>query len=492
MASTRPVTITVTGTNDAPVAVADTDTGHIVEAGHDADDNVVLGLSTTSGYVLGNDIDVDISDSHEVVGVVAGTVSGVLSTGVGKTIVGTYGSLVLDANGSWTYTLDNANPLTNALAQDAHVTDVFSYTESDHHGGTSTTTLTIDIAGTNDAPVAAADLNTGAAIVERGVNPGNTALDGVDTAAGNVLKNDHDVDTGDTMAVQGVASGTATAPLTGQVATSVSGTYGHVTIAADGTWSYALDNDSAATQALTQGQHVTDVFTYTMRDALGSTSSATLTIDITGTNDAPTLAGVITAPLVDTASYDSFAAIKGALAGNDIDSGETATLSYAALDGGHAVNSAVIGHYGSLTVDAHGNYSYVPDAALINALREGDYTDTFTVQTTDAHGATATAKFTVKVHGANDTPSIVGEVDPAAQIVVVPNSPHVLGAGVIVNSLGLATETFDNQTAGASSNNGASRGNFHSAALDADFVRSGNAGVVNGSSSVTAAPFVGP
>ena len=156
------------------------------------------------------------------------------------------------------------------------------------------------------------------------------------------------------------------------------------------------------------------------------------------------------------------------------------------------MNSAVIGHYGSLTVDAHGNYSYVPDAALINALREGDYTDTFTVQTTDAHGATATAKFTVKVHGANDTPSIVGEVDPAAQIVVVPNSPHVLGAGVIVNSLGLATETFDNQTAGASSNNGASRGNFHSAALDADFVRSGNAGVVNGSSSVTAAPFVGP
>ena len=35
-------------------------------------------------------------------------------------------------------------------------------------------------------------------------------------------------------------------------------------------------------------------------------------------------------------------------------------------------------------------------------------------------------------------------------------------------------------------------GNFHSAALDATFSASGNAGIVNGSSSVTAAPFVGP
>ena len=236
------VAITVTGTNDAPVAVADADTGHIVEAGHDAHNNAVLGVSTTTGHVLGNDTDVDLSDTHEVVGVVAGTVGGVLSTGVGTTIVGTYGSLKLDANGSWTYTLDNTNPLTNALAQGAHASDIFSYTESDHHGGTSTTTLTIDITGTNDAP------------------------------------------------------------------------------------------------------------------------------------------------------------------------------------------------------------------------------------------------------------SIVGEVDPAAQTVVVahPTSPLVLAPGVSANSLGLNTETFDGVSAGLSSNNGANHGNFQSAALGATFSASGNAGVVNGSSSVTAAPFVGP
>ena len=75
--------------------------------------------------------------------------------------------------------------------------------------------------------------------------------------------------------------------------------------------------------------------------------------------------------------------------------------------------------FGSLTVNADGTYTYVPDAAAINALHEGNYTDTFTVQTTDVHGAVGTAVLTVNVNGANDTPSIVGEVDPPAQIVVV-------------------------------------------------------------------------
>ncbi|XIA66137.1 VCBS domain-containing protein [Bradyrhizobium sp. TZ2] len=211
VASTQPVTITVTGANDAPVAVADTDIGHIVEAGHDAYNNAVLGISTTTGDVLANDADADLSDTHQVVGVVAGTVSGVLSTGVGAMIAGTYGSLVLNANGSWTYILDNTNPLTNALAQGAHVNDIFSYTESDHHGGTSTTTLTIDITGTNDAPVAAADVNAGAPVVEQGVS-GNTPFAGTNAATGNVLSNDFDIDNGDAKSVQGVASGAASGP----------------------------------------------------------------------------------------------------------------------------------------------------------------------------------------------------------------------------------------------------------------------------------------
>ena len=112
-----------------------------------------------------------------------------------------------------------------------HVNDVFSYTETDHNGGTSTATLTIGVTGTDDAPHAVADrLNTGAAVTEQGVYPGNTPFSGVDTASGYVLTNDFDVDTGDSKTVQGVVQGTPTGPVTGQVATSVTGTYGSVTI----------------------------------------------------------------------------------------------------------------------------------------------------------------------------------------------------------------------------------------------------------------------
>jgi VCBS repeat-containing protein len=152
------------------------------------------------------------------------------------------------------------------------------------------------------------------------------------------------------------------------------------------------------------------------------------------------------------------------------------------------VNTAVAGLYGSLTVNADGTYTYAPNAAAINALHDGSYTDTFTVQTTDVHGAISSAVLTVDVKGANDTPSIVGEVDPPAQTIIVaaPAAPIVLAPGVNVNSLGLNTETFDGVPTGASSHN------FQSTALGATFTASGNSGVVHGSSSVSAAPFVGP
>jgi len=408
---TKPITVTVTGTNDAPVAVADTDVGHIVEAGH-----LQAGVATATGAVLANDTDVDISDTHHVIGVAKGTATGTLTTGVGATIQGTYGWLVLNDNGTWTYTLDDSNPLTDALAQGVHVSDIFSYTESDYHGGTSTTTLTIDVTGTNDAPVtnaapvAATDVNSGAPVTEQGANPGNTAFSGVDIASGNVLANDLDVDTGDTKTVQGVASGAQAGPLTGDVASVVAGAYGSVTIHANGTWTYTLDNNKAATQALTQGEHVFDVFTYTMHDAYGATASATLTIDVTGTNDAPTLTAVNEGPLADTAGTDTFPTITGTLVGHDLDDGETLTLHYAAHDAFDSVVATVVGDYGSLTVNDDGTYSYVADAAAINALHEGSYADIFTVQTADANGATGAATFTVDVTGVNDTATISGKL----------------------------------------------------------------------------------
>ena len=124
-----------------------------------------------------------------------------------------------------------------------------------------------------------ADTNS---VVESGVNPGNTAFAGTPSASGNVLTNDTDPDAADTKTVNSVNG------LLANVGAVINGTYGSVQLNADGTYTYTLDNARAATQALTQGQGVSEVFNYTIKDTAGAVSnSTTLTVSVTGTNDLP-------------------------------------------------------------------------------------------------------------------------------------------------------------------------------------------------------------
>ena len=73
--------------------------------------------------------------------------------------VGSYGTLVLNADGTYTYSLDNSNPLVQQLAPGDTLSEVYSYTLTDKDGDTSTATLTITINGVNDAPVIDLDEN---------------------------------------------------------------------------------------------------------------------------------------------------------------------------------------------------------------------------------------------------------------------------------------------------------------------------------------------
>ena len=93
----------------------------------------------------------------------------------------------------------------------------------------------------------------------------------------------------------------------------------------------------------------------------------------------------------------------------------------------------------------------------------------YTVAIDDGDGGITSRDFVITVTGTNDAPSIVGETDPAPQTVIVaaPISLDVLDPGVIDNSLGLHTETFNQVTAGVASNNGTGHGNFFSEALGA-------------------------
>ena len=74
--------------------------------------------------------------------------------------------------------------------------------------------------------------------------------------------------------------------------TTVTGTYGQLTIGSDGSYTYTANQ--AATDALDAGtggnasDTVTDVFVYTISDGKGGVDTANITITITGVNDTPT------------------------------------------------------------------------------------------------------------------------------------------------------------------------------------------------------------
>ncbi len=281
--STTQITVTIQGANDAPTAVADTPTA--VEAGGAS--NGTAGTNPT-GNVLTNDTDPDSAGNGEtktVIGVLAGTQASATGN-VASSVAGTYGSINIAADGSYTYTVDNSNATVQALRTSGQtITDIFTYTMTDAAGASSTTQITVTIQGANDAPTAVAD--TATAIEAGGTSNGTAGTN----PTGNVLTNDTDPDSagnGETKTVTGVLAGTQ-ASATGNVASSVTGTYGSINIAANGAYTYTVDNSNATVQALrTNGQTITDVFTYTMTDAAGSTSTTQITVTIQGANDAPT------------------------------------------------------------------------------------------------------------------------------------------------------------------------------------------------------------
>ncbi len=420
---TAQLSITIEGRNDAPVAVDDT--GTAVEAGGTSNGSVG---SNATGNVLDNDNDVDGGESpsdpidygetKSATSVRTGTEAGSGTAGtLGSALVGQYGSLTLNADGSYSYVVDENNAAVQALRQSGDtLSESFSYELTDAAGLSDRATLTITIEGANDAPVAAEDVGTA---VEAGGTANGTPGS---NATGNVLDNDTDVDAnGETKNVSalrtGNEAGTGTA---GTVGSALVGEYGSLTLNADGSYTYVIDNDNPDVQALRQsGDTLTDSFTYTVRDALGATDLATLTITITGANDAP-VAVDDTGTAVEaggTANGTAGSHATGNVLDNDTDVdafGETKAVasvrtgSEAETGTAGTLGSALTGTYGSLTLNTDGSYSYVIDNenAAVQALRlsSDTLTESFSYEVIDANGLTDRATLTITLTGANDAP----------------------------------------------------------------------------------------
>jgi VCBS repeat-containing protein len=265
--------------NHPPVAVADS--GTAVEAGVHPGNTPFGGIPAASGNVLANDSDPDATDSVRVVGVAAGAAT-TASGHVGATLVGTFGDLVLNTDGSWSYVLDNNAAATQALAQGAHGTDTFTYTISDSAGVTATATLTLDILGTNDAPV----ITSAAPAVTVHEQDGTTRSTLVHVIADHLLF--ADVDTPDSH-----TAGATLASAQWSGGALPAHALDHVSLTAQvdgaGTVDWTFRAPDAALDFLAAGDTMTLAYDVTVSDANLASATETVTITITGSNDAPIL-----------------------------------------------------------------------------------------------------------------------------------------------------------------------------------------------------------
>ncbi|WP_338468488.1 DUF5801 repeats-in-toxin domain-containing protein [Novosphingobium sp. ZN18A2] len=323
------------------------------------------------------------------------TINGVTVTGVaGQEIDTGTGSLVLGAleNGQigYTYTLYDNTSGDNA-------SDVFSVVVTDTDGDKANATLTINIA--DDVPTAHADSGSAGEGATLNVNAASGVL------SNDVLGADGAAPGG---AVTGVVAGSDTsAAVTGGIDTAIAGSYGTLTLHADGSYSYA----STANGVPAGG--ASDTFVYTITDGDGDTSTTTLTINLTDSGLAATGedASVNEAALDGIGSNPSSNAetVSGTLVDNA--SGGSGALSYALVGSG-------TGSHGSITVNPDGTWSYtltspVDGTTLDNGTNTVDNVESFTYQVTDANGNTTTNTITIDV--IDDVPTARADSDSVVE-----------------------------------------------------------------------------
>lgn len=182
---------------------------------------------------------------------------------------------------------------------------------------------------------------------------------------------------------------------------------------ADGTIGY---QPGAGFQHLGEAVVATDSFSYTVRMANGALSTALVSVEIMGKNDAATITGAYTG----TVTEDGNATATGSLVVQDADDGENVFASVA--------SNALHGVYGDFSFDSGSGawtYSLNNSAASVQGLTAGQVVyDVLQVGSADG---SAGASIRVAIHGANEPV----ESNPATQYIVNNGLQHINGRSVI-------------------------------------------------------------
>ncbi|MGJ4950875.1 Npun_F0296 family exosortase-dependent surface protein [Bradyrhizobium sp. HKCCYLS20291] len=380
----------------------------------------------------------------------------------------------------------------------------------DHHGGT-----LITLAAQDSAPVIANPSQTGSI----GETAQQTGASNPHSVGGTIQFTDADLTDRPTAAI---LSGAQSVSWTGADQTDLSGHLSSGQIATleqalqlsqsgntnNGTvdWTYTVAD--GALDFLGAGQTVKVTSTVTISDGKGGSATSTIVVTITGTNDQPVVTSALqTREIAEQAGTSDSSQLDGATGvitftdadATDIHAVKVTAVAVEGAHGGLPSDSSVLLSWlslGQLKESSNGSsgsqaWSFSAKDKVFDYLGVGQHvTLTYTVQINDGHGGVVDVPVSIKVNGAEDAPVITGETNPIVQTVILSERATVLASGSSVNAEGMPTETFDNVLAPGTSDNGRGHGSFQSAALHASFTASGDAGIVHGTSPVSAAPFM--
>ncbi|MCJ8285857.1 Ig-like domain-containing protein [Halomonas sp.] len=285
-----------------------------------------------------------------------------------ETLKGNYGEIDIRADGSFTYTLTKPVNSSDNPVDDA---ESFVYTVTDSHGNSATGTITVDVI--DDVPQA---VNDTPAALQSGTSLTTTAGNGM-------LAND----------VQGADGATV-------ISVDDSGLRGQLSWNADGSYTYTADaNDSYE-----------EVVSYTIRDADGDTSQATIKFVV---NDGSPTANASAA----TVSEAGLATGSDAASNSEVAEGQL-QASDAQGDALTFTATTLRGSYGTLVIEENGSYTYTLDTAVTGAEADnGQNTlngqDVFSYTVIDAHGNSSTASISINI--VDDVPTAVDDAVSTAE-----------------------------------------------------------------------------
>src|SRR6202035_5203544 len=298
-------------------------------------------------------LDVSISDAH------SGAAEFLQLNAAGQTFLASHPELTVTGLDSQTVHIsgDAADTVYQTLLRDL----VYVNTDTTASLNTSDRHITVD--AQDGSGLNATERTTTISLTNGNVAP---TVDGASVLAGTVTE---DVTTAASGSVIGHDANGDTLTYSGD-SSSTLGTFD--VVASTGAWSYALNNASAAVQALAGGQVVTENYAVTVNDGHGGTTNTSVAITINGTNDAAVIGGTDTGSVTE----DGTQIATGTLTVNDVDTGQNSFTAASNLAGTH----------GSLTIDSSGDWTYTLNNSdpAVQALPQGAHlSDTVTVQSID-------------------------------------------------------------------------------------------------------------